>query len=72
MCGRYAASKSTDELVEELEIEADHTAEPVRSMLKRPQQPPAGDPDYNEMCIRDSGEPEDRGGHRHPMVRVAV
>ncbi|MCA0435710.1 MAG: SOS response-associated peptidase [Actinobacteria bacterium] len=47
MCGRYAASKSTDELVEELEIEADHTAEPVRSMLKRPQQPPAGDPDYN-------------------------
>lgn len=47
MCGRYAASKSTDELVEELEIEADHTAEAVRSVLKRPQQPPAGTPDYN-------------------------
>lgn len=47
MCGRYAASKSTDELVEELEVSVDHTAEPVRSMLKSPQQPPAGQPDFN-------------------------
>lgn len=47
MCGRYAASMSTDELVEMLEIQEDHTAEPVRSILKRPQQPPAGQPDYN-------------------------
>lgn len=47
MCGRYAASKSTDELVEELEVVADHTAEAVRSILKNPQQPPAGQPDFN-------------------------
>lgn len=47
MCGRYAASKSTDELVEELEVDVDHTGEPVRSILKNPQQPPAGTPDFN-------------------------
>lgn len=47
MCGRYAASRSTDELVEELEIEADHTAEVPRGLLKTPQQPPPGEPDYN-------------------------
>lgn len=47
MCGRYAASRSTDELVEELEVAEDHTAEPVRSVLKNPQRPPAGEPDYN-------------------------
>ncbi len=47
MCGRYAASRSTDELVEELEIEADHTAEPARSLLVAPQSPPPGAGDYN-------------------------
>lgn len=47
MCGRYAASRTTDELVEELEVAADQTAERVRSLLKRPQQPPAGEPDFN-------------------------
>ncbi len=47
MCGRYAASKSTDELVEEFDVAADHTAEPIRSLLKNPQQPPLGEPDFN-------------------------
>ncbi len=47
MCGRYAATRSTDELVEELQIEADHTREVPRGLLKTPQQPPPGEPDYN-------------------------
>ncbi len=47
MCGRYAASSSTDELVEELEVQADHTGEVPTGLLKRPQQPPPGEPDYN-------------------------
>lgn len=47
MCGRYAASARTDDLVEQLEIEVDHTGEPVRSLLRSPQDPPANTPDYN-------------------------
>lgn len=47
MCGRYAASFSPDDLVEELEVEADLSGEPARSILHRPQEPPAGTPDYN-------------------------
>ncbi len=47
MCGRYAASAGTDDLIAELEIEADRTHEPIRSVLMRPQHPPAGAPDYN-------------------------
>lgn len=70
MCGRYAASKSTDELVEELAVAADHTAEPVRSLLKSPQQPPVGQPDYNlapsknaRVCLERVPRPApERGG----------
>lgn len=47
MCGRYAATASPGELVEELEVEQDCTAEPARSLLAAPQTPPAGAPDYN-------------------------
>lgn len=47
MCGRYAAASSTDELVEELEVEADRTGSPGRTLLRSPQEPPAGEPDYN-------------------------
>lgn len=47
MCGRYAATADPDELVEEFEIEDDRTAEPARSILKNPQSPPAGTPDWN-------------------------
>jgi len=47
MCGRYAASKDTAELVEELDIELDATGEPSRSLLVHPQTPPAGTPDWN-------------------------
>jgi putative SOS response-associated peptidase YedK len=47
MCGRYAATANPDELVEEFEVEQDRTAEPSRSILKSPQSPPAGTPDYN-------------------------
>ena len=47
MCGRYAATANPDELVEEFEVEQDRTSEPARSILKNPQSPPAGTPDYN-------------------------
>lgn len=47
MCGRYAASKKTDELVEELEVVHDATGDPTRSVLNRPQTPPPGQPDHN-------------------------
>jgi putative SOS response-associated peptidase YedK len=47
MCGRYAASARPDELVEEFDVEEDHTSDPVRSLLVRPQDPPAGTPDWN-------------------------
>ncbi|WP_141846216.1 SOS response-associated peptidase [Lapillicoccus jejuensis] len=47
MCGRYAASKDVAELVLELDIELDATAEPTRSVLARPQVPPPGQPDFN-------------------------
>jgi putative SOS response-associated peptidase YedK len=47
MCGRYAATANPGELVEEFEIDVDRTAEPARSVLTSPQEPPAGTPDYN-------------------------
>lgn len=47
MCGRYAASAHPDELIEAYDVEADATDERSRSVLKSPQQPPAGEPDYN-------------------------
>ncbi len=47
MCGRYAASRSPGDLVEELEIDLDATGQPSRSVLSRPQDPPAGAPDWN-------------------------
>lgn len=47
MCGRYAASARPDELVEAFDVEEDHTAEPSRSILAKPQDPPAGVPDWN-------------------------
>ena len=47
MCGRYAATANPDELVEELEVDQDRTLEPARTVLKNPQTPPAGTPDYN-------------------------
>ena len=47
MCGRYAATANPDELVEEFEVQLDQTRERARSILKNPQSPPAGTPDYN-------------------------
>ena len=47
MCGRYAASAHPDELVEAYEVEVDATGERSRSVLKGPQTPPAGEPDFN-------------------------
>jgi putative SOS response-associated peptidase YedK len=47
MCGRYAATANPDELVEELEVDQDRTVEPARTVLKNPQSPPPGTPDYN-------------------------
>lgn len=47
MCGRYAASAEMEEVVAALQVELDRTAEPSRSVLKNPQQPPPGTPDWN-------------------------
>lgn len=47
MCGRYAATAHPDELVEAYEVEVDATGEPSRTVLKSPQVPPPGQPDYN-------------------------
>lgn len=47
MCGRYAASFSPDDLVDEFEVERDYTTEHSRSLLAGPQDPPPGRPDWN-------------------------
>lgn len=47
MCGRYAASANPDELTEIFEVDLDATDRAYRSVLKNPQQPPAGSPDFN-------------------------
>ncbi|MGV1007010.1 MAG: SOS response-associated peptidase [Dermatophilaceae bacterium] len=47
MCGRYAASKDQTEILEEFDVELDATSLPSRSILARPQNPPAGQPDFN-------------------------
>lgn len=47
MCGRYASSADPDQLVEEFEVLLDATREPGRSVLRNPQDPPAGSPDHN-------------------------
>jgi putative SOS response-associated peptidase YedK len=47
MCGRYASSSRPEDLVEEFEIDEDHTAQFARSILVAPQSPPAGEPDFN-------------------------
>ncbi len=47
MCGRYAASRTTDELVEQLEIEADHTAPPTSGAGGAEGAPPRWVPQYN-------------------------
>jgi putative SOS response-associated peptidase YedK len=47
MCGRYASSARPEDLVEDFDVEDDHTGERVRSILATPQTPPAGEPDFN-------------------------
>ena len=47
MCGRYASSAHPEDLVEEFEVDEDHTGEPIRSLLASPQVPPPGQPDFN-------------------------
>lgn len=47
MCGRYAASAHPDELVEAYDVEVDALQERSRSVLKSPQSPAPGEPDYN-------------------------
>lgn len=47
MCGRYAATAHPDTLVEEYEVELDATDQPSASVLRHPQDPPAGRPDHN-------------------------
>lgn len=47
MCGRYAASANPEDLTEIFEVDVDATDRRYRSVLKNPQQPPPGSPDYN-------------------------
>ncbi len=47
MCGRYASSSRPEDLVEQYDVVQDRTGEPARSVLAAPQNPPAGEPDYN-------------------------
>lgn len=47
MCGRYAASFSPDDIVDDFEIDQDNSDERSRSLLVKPQDPPAGAPDWN-------------------------
>lgn len=47
MCGRYAATFTPDDLVGQMEVELDRTADTTRSVLVNPQDPPAGRPDWN-------------------------
>ncbi|WP_026181147.1 SOS response-associated peptidase [Demetria terragena] len=47
MCGRYASSADPGDLMAEFDIDEEHLADPGRSILKNPQEPPPGAPDYN-------------------------
>jgi len=47
MCGRYASSARPEDLVEEFDVDEDRTGEASRSILATPQNPPAGQPDFN-------------------------
>lgn len=47
MCGRYAASFSPDDIVDDFDIDQDNSDERSRSLLVGPQDPPAGAPDWN-------------------------
>jgi len=47
VCGRYAAAKDQADLALEFEVDVIATDEPARSVLVKPQDPPAGEPDWN-------------------------
>lgn len=47
MCGRYAASFSPDDIIDEFDVDEDRLADHARSVLVNPQSPPAGTPDWN-------------------------
>lgn len=47
MCGRYAAGMTTDELVEMLVVDEDHSGRVSPGLMRSAQQPPPGEPDYN-------------------------
>ncbi|MDO5738878.1 MAG: SOS response-associated peptidase [Ornithinimicrobium sp.] len=86
MCGRYAATARPDELIEAYEVVVDASAERSRSLLKSPQEPPPGQPDYNMaptkqapvvLCrsVRSEGEARTgpvAGARRGPNSRTAT
>lgn len=72
MCGRYAASADPDQLVEEFEVGLDATDQPSRSVLRAPQDPPAGRPDWNMAPTKQAPvvlERAPRGGDESVLVR---
>ena len=79
MCGRYAASARPDELIEAFDVDEDRTDEPARSILKSPQSPAAGEPDWNMapskqapvvLTRRPRGEQEDEGAEPTRQLRL--
>ena len=83
MCGRYAASARPDELVEEFDVDEDHTSDPARSVLVKPQDPPAATPDWNMAPSklapvvltrrpREAGEAGEAGEQAEPVRQLRL
>ncbi len=76
MCGRYAATFSPDDLVQQLEIELDRTADATRSLLVNPQDPPAGAPDWNMAPTKQApvvlARPDRTSDDEHPVRQLRL
>lgn len=76
MCGRYAATANPDELVLEFEVDDDRSAEPGRSILVNPQEPPPGRPDHNMAPTKQApvvltrAPRDDREAHPQRQLRL--
>jgi len=66
MCGRYASSLRPEDLVEEFDVDEDRTGERVRSILVTPQNPPAGQPDFNMAPTKAAPVVLTRAGRGYP------
>lgn len=76
MCGRYAAAADPDDLVEIFEVQVAALDRPTRSLLRSPQQPAPGSPDYNmaptkaaPVVLAREPDTESSGSIPRPAVR---